>query len=188
VGYTLEEAHYMGSLLHNLSAVAKLEAGEASLRRDAVDLNALVDRAASRHAAMARAKEVELNHAVPEEVLHVRGDVTLIEQAASNLVHNAVRYNDRGGHVAVLLKAVDGRFSLRVVDDGPGIPAEQLARLPERRFRGEAARTRHPEGLGLGLHIARDVAARHGFELALRPSEYGGLEAELSGPLASAEP
>ena len=75
------------------------------------------------------------------------------------------------------------RFSLRVIDDGPGIAPEDLARLPERRFRGEAARTRQPDGLGLGLHIARDVAERHGFKLSFRASEYGGLEAELSGSL-----
>ncbi|MDJ0523163.1 MAG: HAMP domain-containing sensor histidine kinase, partial [Planctomycetota bacterium] len=182
----LEEAHYMGSLMHNLSAVSKLEGGGYTVRTDPVDLNALVSRAAGRHLPMANARGIQLEYGVPEETLETIGDVTLLEQAVSNLIHNAVRYNEHGGHVAVILETPSGtpeRFFLTVVDDGPGIPDEELARLPERRFRGEMARQRHPGGLGLGLHIARDVARRHGFALSFRRSSYDGLEVELSGPV-----
>jgi signal transduction histidine kinase len=103
------------------------------------------------------------------------------------VIHNAVRYNRPGGHVAVLLEAADGgrRFSLKVIDDGPGIPEAHLSRLTERRFRGDAARTRNPAGLGLGLHIVREVAARHDFSLAIRRSGYGGLEVGISGALCA---
>lgn len=119
----------------------------------------------------------------------VSGDVTLLEQAVSNLVHNAVRYNRRGGHVAVLLEeAAPTSFRLRVVDDGPGVPEDQLRRLFERRQRGDEARQRHPDSLGLGLHIAKSVAERHAFALRLGPSEHGGLEATITGPVqASAD-
>jgi signal transduction histidine kinase len=179
-----DEAHYMACLVHNLSAAAKLEAGEAHVREDSVDLNDVVERAVARHAAMARARAISLDFAVPETRLHVLGDVTLIEQAASNLIHNAVRYNRAGGHVAVVLERGGRGFSLRVIDDGPGITDEELTRLPERRFRGRDASVRHPEGLGLGLHIAHDVAQRHGFELEVRRSEFGGLDVEIRGKLA----
>lgn len=179
----LNEAHYMGSILHNLSAAAKLEGADLELRNDPVPLGDVVERAVSRHRTIARSRGVDLDFAVPEHPVIVRGDVTLIEQAVSNVIHNGVRYNNRGGHVAVLLANGDTRFSLRVIDDGPGIAEEELARLPERRFRGEKARTRVPDGLGLGLHIARDVARRHGFDIAFRRSEYGGLEVEFTGNL-----
>jgi len=111
--------------------------------------------------------------------------VTLIEQAVSNLVHNAVRYNRRGGHVAILLEDAGGRFRLRVEDDGPGVPEAERARLFERRHRGDGARQRDPGGLGLGLHIARGVAERHGFALTLASSEHGGLAVELEGATAA---
>jgi signal transduction histidine kinase len=81
-----------------------------------------------------------------------------------------------------------GHFVLEVVDDGPGIPPEEMARLPERRFRGAEARTRHPEGSGLGLHIARDVARRHGFDLAFTTPEHGGLAVTFRGPLRNEGP
>lgn len=180
-----EEAHYMASLVHNLGAAAKLEAGEAHVLRHPVNLNELVERAIARHRPVAGPRGIEINGAVPEPALWTEGDVTLLEQAVSNAVHNAVRYNHPGGHVAVVLEAADGgTFRLRVLDDGPGVPDDQIARLTERRYRADDARTRAPAGQGLGLSIAHEVALRHAMALELRRSEAGGLEVELRGPTA----
>jgi signal transduction histidine kinase len=178
----IAEAHYMASLVHNLGVAARLDAGQPSARNDPVDLNEVVRRAASRHQPIARRSGVELAFAVPEESLLAAGDVTLIEQAVSNVVYNAVRYNHPGGHVAVTLERSGARFVLRVVDDGPGIPDEERSRLVERHYRGNAARTRDPDGRGLGLNIALRVASLHGWELRLGSSEYGGLQVEFEGP------
>ena len=110
---------------------------------------------------------------------------SVLEQAVSNLVYNAICHNRPGGHAALILEEDGrGRFRLRVIDDGPGIPEDELARLVARGFRGNEARTRAPGGQGLGLDIAHRVAKLHDFALVLRRSEYGGLEAELTGPLA----
>ncbi len=177
----LQEAHYMASLIHNLSAVARLEHDHVSIDRSRVDLVALAERAVARHAPIAKARGISLEYAVPPEPLATRGDVTLLEQAVSNLIHNAVRYIEPDGRVAVVLARNGGRFSLRILDDGPGIPAELRSRVFERAFRSDAARSRHPCGLGLGLSIALDVARRHGFELELRSPEDGGAEFELRG-------
>jgi signal transduction histidine kinase len=160
----------------------------AALQRAADDgRDQLVERAIARHRPVAGPRGIELDGAVPEPALWTTGDVTLIEQAVSNVVHNAVRYNQPGGHVAVVLEPAEGaRFRLRVLDDGPGVPDEHLARLTERRYRADEARTRAPGGQGLGLSIAREVALRHGFALELRRRDAGGLEVELSGPTAPA--
>jgi signal transduction histidine kinase len=183
----LEELDYLASLLQNLGAAAKLEAGHPDVRRDRFSWNALVERVVLRHTTIAREKDVELDYAVPEAEIASFGDVTLVEQALSNVVHNAVRYNKSGGHVAVVLETESNRFTVRVLDDGPGVPFQDLARIVERTFRGDAARKRHPGGTGLGLSIAKDVADRHGFLFELRRAETGGLEVLVGGPIAAPE-
>jgi two-component system, OmpR family, sensor histidine kinase BaeS len=182
-----EEAVHIGALVHNLGAVAKLEAGEGIVRRDPVDLSALVERVIERHRPLAEARAIELVFAVPpDEKVYVLGDMTLIEQAVGNVVANAVRYNAPGGHVALSLETLAGdprRFRLSVVDDGPGATEEELGHLGERHFRGQAGRARHQDGQGLGLHIARTVAEHHGFGLCFRHGQERGLEVRLEGPL-----
>jgi len=170
--------------MQNLGAVAKLDNGGWRPASVSVDLNALVCRVVSRHRVIARRLEIAVEFAVPDDPITAVGDLTLLEQAVSNVVYNAVRHNRPGGHVAVILNAIAGdRFSLRVVDDGPGVPITELARLVERGFRGAEARTRSPDGLGLGLDITRRVAELHHLELRLGSSEYDGLQVELEGAI-----
>jgi signal transduction histidine kinase len=178
----MDEAHYLGALMQNLATVARLDSGGWQPVIGVVDMNALVHRVVSRHQAIARRFEIAVELAVPDDPVTTAGDLTLLEQAVSNVVYNAVRHNRAGGHVAVILDAIVGhRFSLRVVDDGPGVPAAQLARLVERGFRSDAARTRSPDGLGLGLDITLRIAELHHLELRFGPSEYGGLQVDLEG-------
>ncbi|MFZ1865850.1 MAG: HAMP domain-containing sensor histidine kinase [Polyangiales bacterium] len=171
----LEESQYLGSLLHNLNAAARLEAHEGLAHRDPIALNRLVERVVDRHRPIAKRKQIVLEHAVPEHTVDFVGDLTLLEQALGNILQNAVRYNRAGGHVAVVLDGTDEAWSLRVIDDGPGIAESDRPRVFEPSFRGSEARTRHPHGMGLGLHIASDVAKRHGLELQLEETEGGGL-------------
>ncbi len=190
IAAAMDEAHYLGALIHNLAMAAKLDTAAAEPSRARVDLNALVERVVMRHRAIARSLDVAMDHAVPAALVTTDGDVTMLEQAVTNLVYNAIRHNRPGGHVAIVLEAEPGAgapgFSLAVIDDGPGVSDEELPRLAERGFRGNAARTRAPEGRGLGLDIVRRVAALHGLALGFQRSEEGGLRAELRGAQAAA--
>jgi signal transduction histidine kinase len=176
---SLEESQYLGSLLHNLNAGARLEAHEGLSHRDPIDLNRLVERVVDRHQPIAKRKQIGLDLAVPETAIEFPGDLTLLEQALGNIVQNAIRYNRTHGHVAVILEGSAQRWTFRVVDDGPGISEADRKHVVEPSFRGSEARTRHPHGMGLGLHIASDVAQRHGLRLELRDSDGGGLTVEL---------
>jgi len=184
----MSEAHYIAALVHNLAITARIDADAPRLHRGPVALDALVERVLARHRPIARRLQVELDGAVPEQPLNVHADVTLLEQAVSNVVYNAIRHNRAGGHVAVLLeRRVGDRFRLRVVDDGPGVPADQLARLAERGYRSDAARTRAPDGQGLGLHIAARVAGLHDMALEFTAPAGGGLQVDFSGACLDGE-
>ena len=175
----VQEAHYMASLLRNLDAATKLDERSAPLVLSPVDLSALVDRVVARHQPIARACGVELNAAVPDPPIVASSDHTLLEQALSNLVDNAIRYNRSGGHVAVLLDGAGDGFVLSVTDDGPGVTDEELSRMTSRWFRGSDARTRRPDGKGLGLAIATESVTRLGLVLTFHRPGGTGLRAEI---------
>lgn len=184
VASAMDEAHYMGSLIHNLAAVARLDMAERELQRTRVDLNELVIRVVARHRPIAQQQGIELESATPAQSLHAHADLTLLEQAVSNVTYNAIRHNARGGHAAVILESVaPDRFLLKVLDDGPGVEPAELARMIERGTRSNEARTRVPEGQGLGLHIAYRAIELHGYALQLRRGDPSGLIVEIEGPL-----
>lgn len=176
------EADYVGALLRNLSIAAKLEAADLVFVEGRVDLGALVDRVVARHRPIARAREIALEAGRPGDPVWVRADVTLLEQAVGNLVHNAIRYNQPGGHVALTLDVGPAGFQLVVLDDGPGMSHDDKRRLIERGARGNEARTRAPEGQGLGLSIAQQALSLHGFLLTFEDPPDGGLAACVHGP------
>jgi signal transduction histidine kinase len=187
VARAMDEAHYLAALIHNLSVAARVDVAEPRLERAAIDLNARVARVVARHRPVAAERGIELDSGVPEAPVIAAADLTLLEQAVSNVVYNAIRYNRRGGHVAVVLDGDDGRFVLRVLDDGPGIPPPDLGSLIRRGFRSDAARTRTTGGHGghgIGLHITHTVAKLHAYQLVFKNREPSGLEVELTGPLS----
>lgn len=181
----MEEAHYIGALITNMGAAARLDRTGEELTLHPCDLCELVERVVSRFEPLAEQKGIELNWAVPPERLEPNCDSTLVEQALSNFVQNAIQYNSPGGHVSVLLEDAgqndESGFELRVLDDGPGVPEALLDRLTERSFRMDESRTRQPGGQGFGLSIARRVVELHGWTLKLQSGAEGGLEVVVRG-------
>ena len=187
VNAAVGEAHTLAMRLQNLAVAATLRMSMESPARDTIDLNALVQRVIGRQDAFSRAANVKVTRVTEGAPVSMAGDVALLEQAVNNLVDNAIRYNRAEGQVIITLdRTRDGRFSLRVADDGPGAPDEVLARLnANRRFRGDEGRTRQPGELGLGLAIVREVSDRLGIKWAFRRSAKGWFEAELTGAVRS---
>jgi two-component system, OmpR family, sensor histidine kinase CpxA len=144
-----EEIDHLSSLVGELLAFTKagLKARDAVLAP--VALAPLADQVISREAA---------NDAVTVSIpasLHARADADLLARAVGNLVRNALRHAGRAANIALRAEA-DGDCVLIIVeDDGPGVPADALARLGEPLFRPEAARTRETGGAGLGLAIVK---------------------------------
>ncbi|MBO6642441.1 MAG: two-component sensor histidine kinase [Altererythrobacter sp.] len=106
---------------------------------------------------------------------------SLLRRAVRNLVDNALRY----GKEAHLSLAEDkGHVVIAIEDEGPGIPAQQIAAMLEPFQRGEGSRNRATGGAGLGLTLARAIVLQHKGELLLRNRPEGGLQAEIRLRLA----
>jgi two-component system sensor histidine kinase TctE len=158
-----------GRLVGQLLALARSEPGHPLDEHD-LDLAALAQQATFEQVSAARAKGIDLGFegAGPQ---HLRGEALLLRELVTNLVHNALTYTPAGGHVTVSVDRVEGGVRLRVVDDGPGIPAAERERVFERfqRLDGSGA-----AGSGLGLAIVKEICARHGAEARLSDPPQGG--------------
>ncbi|MBI4700842.1 MAG: HAMP domain-containing protein [Deltaproteobacteria bacterium] len=99
--------------------------------------------------------------------VQVQGDPQLLERMVANLLHNAIKFTPAGGKVTVSLRAEDERFALSVVDNGVGIPPQDLPRIFDRFYRADKSRSKRTGGAGLGLAIVQQIAKIHGFELGV---------------------
>lgn len=120
----------------------------------------------------ARQKKLAWKTEIPAELPRVQADPERLSQALGNLLSNAIRYTPAGGEVQVSALPADGFLLIEVQDNGPGIDADELDIIFQPFKRGKSAR-RFPEGMGLGLSIARDLVRAHGGELRLasKPGE-----------------
>ena len=97
----------------------------------------------------------------------------MIEQALVNLLDNAIKYSFDGETILLLARDTDTDLTIKVVNSGPGIPAESLPRLFERFYRVDAGRSRQEGGTGLGLSIVNHVIKAHGGKVDVQ-SELNG--------------
>jgi signal transduction histidine kinase len=146
-----------------------------------VRLDALAASVLDAHAEMAGKKGVSLHRSLAERV--VPGDPVLMERLISNLVTNAILYNEPGGWVEVEVAAETAAApALSVRNTGQNVPAEAVPSLFEPFRRLSADRTSHGGGAGLGMSIARSIAAAHGGTIQARPRSEGGLIVDIDLP------
>lgn len=118
---------------------------------------------------------IDLGYEGPDDTVLISGEASLLRELIGNLLDNAIRYTPAGG--TVTLKLATNPTRIAVEDDGPGIPEDEQQRVFERFYRLSSSTT---EGCGLGLSIAREIAARHGARLTLRSVDGGrGTTAEI---------
>ena len=111
-------------------------------------------------------------------------DPDRLAQVLRNLVHNAVAHTAEGGAIEVAATAVGDRVRFEVIDDGPGIAADEAAHLFQRFYRGPGARER--DGTGLGLAIARAIIEAHGGRIWAEPAPGHGARIAFELPGYSA--
>ena len=115
----------------------------------------------------AAARQIVIDYTPPQATLRGRIAAPLIERAVVNLIDNAIKYSEPGAEVTVALGADARGCRIRVTDQGPGIPRQHLARLFERFYRVDKARSRKLGGTGLGLAIVKHIAQAHGGEVSV---------------------
>lgn len=156
----VEEIDRESKIINDLLTLVKMDKKAAALNIEPVNINVLLELLLKRIKPLAAKRNIEV---VFESFREVIGEVdeVKISLAFSNLIENAVKYNNDGGNVHVSLNADHKFFYVKVQDDGVGIPEECQAQVFERFYRVDKARSRETGGTGLGLAITRNAILMH---------------------------
>ncbi len=162
----LTESDRLSKLVQQIIELSRLQGHDPLETPVMVDLDAAVATAVDTSAMEAAAKEITVVSR-GEHGLEVFGSQEQIGAAVSNLVANAVAYSGRGSRVVVTTRSEGEQVQISVVDQGIGIPAQDIDRIFERFYRVDPARHRSTGGTGLGLAIVKHVAATHGGDISV---------------------
>ncbi|MDV6374785.1 sensor histidine kinase [Deinococcus arenicola] len=173
-GAILRETAAMERLAQDLSVVSRVEAGAVELHSSDFAPSALLLDAFERFAGAYEERGVALFRAEAVALPPITADFERASQILANLLGNALRHTPRGGHVTLGAEHQGGDVLFTVMDTGGGIPPEHLDRIFERFYRVDPARTRG-DGSGVGLTIARGLAARMGGSLTVSSSPQGSI-------------
>ena len=173
-----DEAERLVQLAEDLLLIARTEKGELDLRRERLEIGALLASVATRVEWRASEAGREIVCAAPEDTL-VSGDRLRLEQALGNLVDNALRWGS--GSVRLEARVSGSEVEVHVVDDGAGFPEEFLPHAFERFTRASVDRS--GRSTGLGLSIVQTIAAAHGGGAAAANGAGGGADVWIRLPL-----
>ena len=161
----VSETERLTRLVNQVLDMAKIESGNAEWHNSEVDLRALLSRAVETTAEMFRERQCEVRLHLPPEALLLRADPDRLMQVVLNLLSNAVKFVPvPGGRVVVSLASDVSGLTVRVQDNGPGVPADQQSLIFE-RFRQGGDGISRPQGTGLGLPISRQIVEHFGGRL-----------------------
>ncbi len=153
---------HMVHLVDDLMDVARVSSGKVVLRKELVELGAVVDAAveATRQAVEAGGHELSVD--LPDEPMAFDADRTRLVQVLSNLLSNAAKYTPHGGRITLSAARADGNAVVRVVDTGVGIASEMLPKVFEMFAQVGTSLERSQGGLGIGLTLVKRLVEMHG--------------------------
>jgi signal transduction histidine kinase len=178
---------YMVRLIDDLLDVSRISRGTLEIRKEVVDLSSVIERAMETVApSLARRDQTVVVDA--ENPFMALVDVTRIAQIVANLLNNASKHSEPGAPVRIHLRRAGEEAVIRVVDEGVGIPADQLERVFGMFTKIERSPQSANDGLGIGLALSRYLAELHGGTLTGHSAGEGhGATFTLSIPLAGAD-
>jgi len=180
---SLEEFSKLSRMIDGLLFLARAEGTERTITRGRFDARKEIDAVAEFHEVIAEEQGVRI---VCEGNAMVQADPILFRRAVSNLLSNALQYTPRGGTVTVSAKSTeDLGTEIRVEDTGSGIAPEHLPKIFDRFYRVDSARSKFPQGFGLGLSIVKSIMDLHGGAVDIRSQTSKGTLVTLKFPSAS---
>ena len=162
------QVQHLTRLVDDLLDVSRISRGKIELAKERVELSEVVARALETASPLFEQRNQYVNVSVPRHGLLLEADIRRLTQAVSNLLTNAAKYTDPGGHVAITAQATGTEVVLEITDDGTGIREDMLVQIFELFVQEKQAIDRARGGLGLGLAIVKSMVTLHGGQVSAR--------------------
>lgn len=171
----------LGRLITDILKVTRMEAMRIEPAIEVIDLNRIVEESVDSLRDSAAHKKIRLVLDL-EPLFSMEGDPTLLREVTSNLVENAIKYSPEATTVHVRTREQDGKVTVAVVDQGIGIPPEEVPRVTSKFYRGKGVSAAYA-GTGLGLYLAKYFVELHGGALAIESRVGQGTTVAFDLPL-----
>ncbi|MFA5087976.1 MAG: ATP-binding protein [Candidatus Omnitrophota bacterium] len=174
----------LAKLIEDILDLSKIESGRLKIDLRPIPLGPVLKRVVSGLSGPAKAKSITVSVDIPSGIPPILADETRISQVLFNLIDNALKYTNDGGQITISARAGDRSVQVDVADTGIGIPEQDWARIFERFYRVDKARSRELGGTGLGLAIVKHIIQAHNGEVFLRSVEGQGSTFSFTVPQA----
>jgi signal transduction histidine kinase len=175
------------TMVSKMLDLAEAEAGRLHIVQEPFDLLSVVQRGVTRFAPLAEKAGVSLSG--PDGLIvwpRIDGDMRKLEHAIGGIIHNAIKFTPARGHVEVLGRQGDGRFSVVIRDSGVGMTADSIAVAVRPFHRMRSALDGEHQGAGLGLSFAKAIVEAHNGDLRINSTPGEGTEVEMAFPVSFA--
>lgn len=183
----IRNASRLKEIIDSLASMDNHHTGRDRVRHEAVAIGLVVAEVAASFATTAAQRDITIEAPPPPDDLLVEADHTKLSIALGNLVKNAITFTNSGGLVRIQTESVPGYVKVSVIDNGIGIPQQDLPRVFDRFFQVERHLTRQHNGMGLGLSVAKVMVELHGGRIWAESVEGQGSTFSFLLPVRAAE-
>ena len=181
------EARRMARLVTDLLTLSRYDTNKNNVQREKFDLGELVKKCQDKLAIEIKKKKHNVDCFVTADVPYVYADKDDIERVILNILSNSIKYTPDNGDIKIYVGFVYNDAYIKVLDNGIGIPEEDLGRIFERFYRVDKARSREMGGTGLGLSIAKDLLDKNGGSIDIKSEVGKGTEVVMKIPTKISE-
>jgi PAS domain S-box-containing protein len=167
------QMQHLTRLVDDLLDVSRITQGKVTLQREPLDLSMIIQRAVETSRPLIDARKHQMTLTLPPKLVRVEGDLTRLVQVLSNLLNNAAKFTDEGGHIRLKAAEESGEAVIRIRDNGMGLPADLLPRVFDRFTQAKRSPDRLQGGLGLSLALVRNLVEMHGGKVEARSEGLG---------------
>ena len=183
LGVILTESNRMARLVSDLLQLTKFDYKKIAWEKIDFDITELTKQICEKHKIQAEKKNQILECYETSNVPLVYGDRDGIEQVITNILINSIKYTQEGGNVKVYIGSVHEDAYIKIIDNGIGIPEEDLPHVFERFYRVDKARSREMGGTGLGLPIAKEIIESNNGSISIKSEKGKGTEVIIKVPI-----